>query len=107
MDSVCSKIEACPIINNDKPYVPESFTINESSDPTYSIVGGVAGAVVIGGALAGGLLVRQKRRNMDIFDADSWAKAAQVNPLYFDRTIKYDNPLYQQSTKVASDDDGY
>jgi len=99
-------IESCPVINSTVPYVPENFTTNDESTATYSIVGGIAGAVIIGGAVAGGVLSSQRRRNKDIFEGDVWSTKAQVNPLYNDRTQKFENPLYE-ARRGNDEDDGY
>ena len=92
---VCKLISACPFLNETQPYVPPNSTLNEKPNVTYAIVGGVAGAVILGGALAGGVLTAQRRRNKDVFDPVVWAQSAQTNPLYIDRTLKYENPLYE------------
>ena len=105
--NVCSSVQSCPVLNETIPFVPQNLTTNDETTTTYSILGGIAGAVVIGGAVAGGVLNSQRRRNKDIFDTTAWTKAAQVNPLYVDRTQKFENPLYEARKYDEDEDEGY
>lgn len=75
------------------------------STETASIIGGVTGFVVVGGAIAGGLLFSQRRYMKNVFDNSIWAQAAVTNPLYKDRTMRFENPLYRDPKADPDDDD--
>jgi len=50
---------------------------------------------MLGGAIAGGLFMSQKKRSALLFDTSNWGNTATSNPLYQDRTLRFDNPFYR------------
>lgn len=66
---------------------------------------GVLVACVIGGSLAVGLILTQRRHMKNVFDNSLWANSAVVNPLYKDRTLRFENPLYQDPKNVNINND--
>jgi hypothetical protein len=90
----------CPNVSDTCPKEPEveippTFTQNEEKSSFGAIAGGIGGALMLGGAIAGGLFMSQKKRAALLFDTSNWANTATNNPLYQDRTIRFDNPFYR------------
>jgi len=97
-------LNTCP--NNAKDVSGEisAFTANSSGGADSStIVIGAGGAVAFGMVIAGGLILAQRRHLKNTFDASIWANTAVTNPLYQDRTMKFENPLYRNPDAVEDE----
>ena len=93
----------CPIIEEEE--VPPEFTENPNTGGATAIIGGIGGALVLGGAIAGGLFMSQKKRAALLFDTTQWNNTAISNPLYHDRTLKFENPMYEDPSGEVEEDD--
>jgi len=61
--------------------------------------------LILGGAIAGGLFMSQKKRAALLFDTTQWANTAVSNPLYLDRTLRFENPMYEDPTAAVEEDE--
>ena len=97
-------IDTCPILNTTIP-VAEEFTNNETSSSILAIASGIGGAFVLGGAIAGTLFMTQRKRAALLFDTTQWNNTSIANPLYQDRTLRFENPMYQDPSEVAQEEE--
>ncbi|RKP16120.1 hypothetical protein ROZALSC1DRAFT_31801 [Rozella allomycis CSF55] len=83
------------------------YSSNELTSNTTNIVTGVAIAGAVGAAVGVGILFSHRRKTKNSLDATLWADVAINNPLYKDRTLRFENPLYQdpgQYEKIEDED---
>jgi len=74
--------------------VSENMVSNEQASSTGAIASGIGGALVLGGALAGGLFMAKRKPSIPNFMSEMGGEV-NVNPLYEGNVASFENPLYQ------------
>jgi hypothetical protein len=88
-----------------KAELGENLTSNTDTGSSTYVYSSAIGGLIIAGAIAGGLIYAQRRHIKNTFDGTIWADTGLSNPIYKDRTIRVDNPLYQKPGERRDDDD--